>query len=124
MALRRRTSTKGTYQGNKPERKPILSLLAARPGYGSDAILVFAYCGLRCSKLTALRVCEVDLAGCRLPVAEGATEVGVHLGTAAPKSKRARQVAIPRTVAEGCEDAVYAQNMPTGPGDPDSDRTL
>jgi hypothetical protein len=86
----------------------------------------------------------LDLAARRLSVVERSTEVGGRLDTAAPKSKKARQVAIPRTVAkvlaariegseldqvsdaldaltEGVGDAVYVQNMSTGPG-PGSDR--
>jgi integrase len=99
MDLRGRASSEATSKGDKRERKPILSLLAVRPGYGSDAVLVFAYCGLRWSELAALRVCDVDLAARRLSVVERTTEVGGRLDTAAPKSKKARQVAIPRTVA-------------------------
>ena len=89
---------KGTSPG-EPSRKPILSLLTVRPGYGRDVVLVFAYCGLRWSELAALRVCDVDLAAHRLSVVERTTEVGGRLDTAAPKSKKARQIAIPRTVA-------------------------
>jgi integrase len=95
----REESVKGASTREKSARKPILSLLAVRPGYGSDVVLVFAYCGLRWSKLAALRVCDVDLAARRLSVVERSTEVGGRLDTAAPKSGKARQVAIPRTVA-------------------------
>jgi integrase len=45
------------------------------------------------------RVRDVDLVARRLSVVERTTEVGGRLDTAAPKSKRARQAAIPRTVA-------------------------
>jgi integrase len=83
-------------------RKRILSLLAVRPGYGSGAVLVFAYCGLRWSELAALRVCDVDLAAHRLSVVERTTEIGGRLNTAAPKSKKARQVAIPRAPWREC----------------------
>jgi len=103
MDRRREESAKGTSTGEDPARKPILSLLAVRPGYGSDAVLVFAYCGLRWSELAALRVCDVDLAARRLSVVERTTEIGGRLDTAAPKSKKARQVAIPRTVARVLE---------------------
>ena len=41
----------------------------------------------------------MDLVARRLSVVERMTEVGGRLDTAAPKSKKARQVAIPRTVA-------------------------
>jgi integrase len=103
MDRRREESTNATSTREEPARKPILSLLAVRPGYGSDVILVFAYCGLRWSELAALRVCDVDLAGRRLSVVERTTEIGGRLDTAAPKSKKARQVAIPRTVARVLE---------------------
>jgi integrase len=96
----REQSAKGTATGEDPARKPILSLLAVRPGYGSDVVLVFTYCGLRWSELAALRVRDVDLAAHRLSVVERTTEIGGRLDTAAPKSKKARQVAIPRTVAK------------------------
>jgi integrase len=99
MDLRGREASGVTSKRDKLERKPILTLLPVRPGYGSDAVLVFAYCGLRWSELAALRVCDVDLAARRLSVVERTTEVGGRLDTAAPKSKKARQVAIPRTVA-------------------------
>jgi integrase len=99
MDQRGRASSGVTSKGDKLERKPILTLLAVRPGYGSDAVLLFAYCGLRWSELAALRVCDVDLAARRLSVVERTTEVGGRLDTASPKSKKARQVAIPRTVA-------------------------
>ena len=99
MELRRQASSKADSKSGKTVRKPILSLLPVRPGYGSDAVLVFAYCGLRWSELAALRVRDVDLVARRLSVVERTTEIGGRLDTAAPKSKRARQVAIPRTVA-------------------------
>jgi integrase len=99
MELRRQASSKANSKRGKTVRKPILSLLPVRPGYGSDAVLVFAYCGLRWSELAALRVRDVDLVARRLSVVERTTEVGGRLDTAAPKSKKARQVAIPRTVA-------------------------
>jgi integrase len=103
MDVRREKSAKGISTGEEPARKPILSLLAVRPGYGSDAVRVFAYCGLRWSELAALRVCDVDLAAHRLSVVERTTEIGGRLDTAAPKSKKARQVAIPRSVARVLE---------------------
>ena len=106
MDRRREQHAKSTSTGEEPARKPILSLLAVRPGYGSDAVRVFAYCGLRWSELAALRVCDVDLAAHRLSVVERTTEIGGRLDTAAPKSKRARQVAIPRTVARVLEARV------------------
>ena len=67
MDGRREESTKGTCTGEGPARKPILSLLAVRPGYRSGAVRVFAYCGLRWSQLAALRVCDGTWrrAGCR-----------------------------------------------------------
>lgn len=100
MELRRQASAKeANSKSCKKVRKPILSLLPVRLGYGSDAVLVFAYCGLRWSELAALRVRDVDLVARRLSVVERTTEIGGRLDTAAPKSKKARQVAIPRTVA-------------------------
>jgi integrase len=95
----REESAKGTSTSERSARKPILSLLAVRPGYGSDVVLVFTYCGLRWPELAALRVRDVDLAAHRLAVVERSTEIGGRLDTAAPKSGKARQVAIPRTVA-------------------------
>ena len=103
MDGRREESTKAISTGEGPARKPILFLLAVRPGYGSDAVRVFAYCGLRWSELAALRVCDVDLTAHWLSVVERTTEIGGRLDTAAPKSKKARQVAIPCTVARVLE---------------------
>jgi integrase len=77
----------------------MLSLLEVRRGYGSDVVLVFAYCGLRWSEMAALRVSDVDLAARRVRVVERTTEIGGRLNTAAPKPKKAREVAIPRAVA-------------------------
>ena len=98
-------------RGGDSDRKPILSLLAVRPGYGSGAVLVFAHCGLRWSELAALRVCDVDLAAHRLSVVERTTEIGGRLNTAAPKSKKARQVAIPRTVARVLEARIEGRPL-------------
>jgi integrase len=107
MNRRREESARGVDS----DRKPILSLLAVRPGYGSGAVLVFAYCGLRWSELAALRVCDVDLAAHRLSVVERTTEIGGRLNTAAPKSKKARQVAIPRTVARVLEARIEGRPL-------------
>jgi integrase len=69
----REQSSKGITAGQERGRKPMLSLQAVRPGPGSDVVMVFAYCGLRCSQLAALRVCDVDLTAHRLSVVERTT---------------------------------------------------
>jgi integrase len=69
-------------------------------------ILVLGFCGLRWGEVAALRVKRVDLLRRRLTVAESVTEVSGYLVWGTPKSHAARQVPIPRSVADLLLDAV------------------
>jgi integrase len=64
-------------------------------------VLVLAYGGLRFGELAGLRVRDVNLMRSRLTVARNATEVSGRVVVDTPKTHRARQVPIPRSLLDG-----------------------
>jgi integrase len=69
-------------------------------------ILVLGFCGLRWGEVAALRVKRVDLLRRRLTVAESVTEVSGRLVWGTPKSHAARQVPIPRSLADSLAEVM------------------
>lgn len=70
---------------------------------GDDGLVVtfLAYTGLRWGEMTALRVCDIDLARKRVDVRQAFSDVGGKLELGVPKSERSRRtVPLPAFVAD------------------------
>jgi len=86
---------------------------AIREPYGV-VVDVLAYAGLRIGEVLALRRRSVDLLGRRLVVSQSLSEVAGRLTFEAPKSGKARSVALPRFLAEDLT-AYLAEHVPADP---------
>lgn len=83
--------------------------------FGYDvAVLTLAYCGLRWSELSGLRVRDVDAPRRRLIVRQAVVLVGGRLRIEAPKDYEQRSVPIPPFLAE----QLATQTRGRGPDDP------
>jgi len=86
--------------------------LAEAAGNARLAVLVLAYCGLRWSEFSALRVSSVDLLRRRLVITEAVTEVdGSRLVWGSPKTHEQRTVPIPRFLVDELA-AAFAGKQP------------
>ena len=92
---------------------------AKLPGHGYGTLVrVLAYCGLRWSELSGLRVGDVDLRRARLEVQHTVTESGGVQHEGAPKSHEARSVPVPASILRELAERVdgRARDEPLFPG--------
>ncbi|WP_051165467.1 tyrosine-type recombinase/integrase [Nocardia testacea] len=75
------------------------SLARAAEGRGV-LVYVLAYCGLRFGEAAALRVTDVNVLRSRLRIHRSVTQVNGHMVFSAPKNGKARDVVMPKFVAE------------------------
>jgi integrase len=80
-----------------------------QPGHGI-LVRVLAYCGLRWSELSGLRVADVDLRRGRLEVQHTVTKSGGVQHEGVPKSHEARSVPVPATILR--ELAMFVDGRP------------
>lgn len=77
-----------------------VDLLAKASGDNGVLVYVLAYCGLRFGEAAALRVADVNLERQRLRIHRSATVVDSKIVVSSPKANQARDVPVPRFVAD------------------------
>lgn len=80
---------------------------------GSDgfSVLFLAVTGIRFGELVALRVRRVDLARCRVTIAESATEVSGRLAWSMPKTHARRSVPFPPALGEALRELMAGKGQ-------------
>ena len=78
----------------------VTDLVRRAEGPGGLSIAVLAFTGLRFGELAALRVRRVDLARCRLTIAESVTDDLGKLSWSTPKTHHTRSVPFPPSLRE------------------------
>jgi integrase len=87
-----------------------LRALADEAGPGRMFVLVLGYTGLRWGEVTALRVCDIDLARRRIDVRQTFSDIGGHVVLGTPKSHQSRTVPVPRFLARELSAAVAGKH--------------
>jgi len=99
LKLPKVSQAKKTYLTHAQVADLAASTDAKLPGHGYGTLVrVLAYCGLRWSELSGLRVGDVDLQRARLEIQHTVTESGGVQHEGVPKSHEARSVPVPASI--------------------------